>query len=46
MDIISTLFDGVVAVAVGIFLGLIIAGVIGVIVLGIVTARKRLKRKP
>jgi hypothetical protein len=45
MDIINTLFDGTVAVAIGIILGLIIAGIIGVIVLGIVTARKRLKRK-
>jgi hypothetical protein len=46
MDIINTLLDGTVAVAVGIVLGFIIAGIIGVTVLGIITARKRLRKEP
>ncbi|MGZ4857506.1 MAG: hypothetical protein ACXVH2_10230 [Methanobacterium sp.] len=45
MGIISTIFTAIEAVIVGIVLGYIIAGIIGVIVLGIVTIRDRNKKK-
>ena len=43
MGIISTLFTGAYAVFIGIFLGFIIAGVIGIIVYGIVKLRDRFR---
>jgi len=45
MGILSSLFTGFFAVIVGIFLGFIVAGIIGVIVWGIVTLRNRLRHR-
>jgi hypothetical protein len=45
MDIISTIFTATGAVIIGIVLGFIIAGIIGVIVYGIIKIRDRNKKK-
>jgi len=45
MDIISTIFSAIEVLVIGIVLGFIIAGIIGVIVLGIIKIRERIKRK-
>jgi hypothetical protein len=45
MDIISTIFNGIGAVVIGIILGLIIAAIIGVTALVIIRIRDRNKEK-
>ena len=45
MGIISTLFTGVGAVIIGIFLGFLVALIIGAIVYGIIKLRERWQRK-
>jgi hypothetical protein len=45
MDIISTIFTATGAVIIGIVLGFFIAGIIGVLVLGIIKVRDRNKQK-
>lgn len=45
MNIIETLFTGASAILIGIFLGFIIAGIIGVIVWGLVGLRNRMKKE-
>lgn len=44
MDIINTLFTGAAAIVVGVILGFIIAGIIGLIVWGLVVLRDRMKK--
>jgi hypothetical protein len=45
MGIISTIFTAIEALVIGVFLGFIMAGIIGVIVLGIIKIKDRIKRK-
>jgi hypothetical protein len=45
MAILDTLFTGITAIAVGIFLGFIIAGILGSIVYGIIKLKERLQNK-
>lgn len=44
MSIIETLFTGASAILIGIVLGFIIAGIIGVVVWGLVGLRNRMKK--
>ncbi len=43
MGVISSLFNGAFAILIGIFLGFVIAGIIGVIVWGIITLRDKIR---
>jgi hypothetical protein len=45
MAILDTLFTGIAAIAVGIFLGFVIAGILGFIVYGIIKLKERLQNQ-
>jgi hypothetical protein len=45
MAILDTIFTGITAVAVGIFLGFIIAGILGSIIYGIIKLKERWQNK-
>jgi preprotein translocase subunit Sss1 len=45
MGILNTLFTGVTAIAVGILLGFIVAGILGFIIYGIVKLKERWQNK-